>query len=195
VVCLLLPSRIFLPLQHDRSTLVGMSQLVNNFREMLYFGCPFCGSENIYEFHPIRVCNYCQRTWSAREIPDFLPGQIIVRTMIGAPGFHHGLYLGCSGAVFHSTIGVGAHFADLWDFAQGRTVWARCEAARSAADLSNMWERARMKEGTAWTIGENCEDVAFYVRDGMGNSPTRNLLLGGLVCTALLTAAGRLGRD
>lgn len=171
-----------------------MSYLCNSFREMRYFGCPFCGSENIYEFHPLRLCNYCQRHWSQGDLPFFLPGQILVRAMIGAPGFHYGVYLGCSGTVFHSTPDRGAHFSDLEDFARCRTVWAYGEAASCASDVAEIWERARMKEGTSWTAGENCEDVAFYVRAGIANSPTRNFLVGGLVCTALLVAIDRMSQ-
>lgn len=171
-----------------------MIHLHNSFREMRYFGCPFCGSENVYEFQPLRVCNYCQRQWSQTHIPDFLPGQIIVRGMIGAPGLHHGAYLGCSGTVFHSTPDRGAHFSDLEDFAQRRSVWARCGAASSARHVAEMWERARMKVGTSWTAGDNCEDVASYVRDGIAISPTRNLVVDGIVCTALLLALDHIGR-
>lgn len=168
-----------------------MNQLAyeyNRCRHMRYFCCPFCGSDNIYEFSPLRVCNNCQASWPKRELPDFLPGQIVVRTMIGAPGLHRGVYLGCGEVVFHSTPEFGAHFGHFSEFAQGKPVWADSEAANSAEDVLTMWDRARMKEGTPWSAGENCEDIAFYVRNGLSNSPTRSFVMTAAVCATLFVA-------
>jgi hypothetical protein len=142
---------------------------------MLYFGCRYCGSENVQDFGFIR-CYNCQRDWPHEVVLVLLPGQIIKRTIINGPGFHYGVYLGY-GIVFHSTLDNGAHSTSLREFRQGKDVWACCGPARSEAELRQMWDRARMKQGAQWTAGDNCEDIASYVHGGMATSPTRNLLL------------------
>jgi len=151
-----------------------------------YFGCLHCGSEQIYPVSQIRICNACHQWSSTLDPPNFLPGQILVRTMIGAPGFHRGVYLG-SGLVCHSAVGEGVCLTTVPGFGQGRLVWATTEAAGSAAELRQMWSRARSTQGLRWTVTQNCEDVASYVRDGIGDSPTRNLVFA-LGAVALLVA-------
>lgn len=156
-----------------------------------YFGCLICGSDNISLFGWLRHCNDCHRYSDVNHPPTFLPGQMIFRTMIGMSGLrHYGVYLGL-GWVFHSLPEVGVLVTTVAEFAQGLPVWRIGVPAESSDDLQAIMSRARQKSGASWTGFDNCEDVAFYVRDGIGKSPTRNLLFGLGAAVALIAIANR----
>lgn len=152
---------------------------------MPYFGCPYCGGENVHGFVRVLVCTDCHMQSSTQNRPIILPGQIVSRPMKRVPNLLHQGILLDHWTVFHSTPDLHAHFGNLAEFAEGMPVRIEGPPAQSAEKLRRMWETARMLEGRLWSPSENCEDITFHVRDGQSRSPTRSFFVGGSVVLGL----------